>query len=76
MADHQNGDSTLAQDPTTAQGGEFAESKGKGKAVASEQDLRGDTAMDEDDDDDEDEDAAEVCTLTGAPGACAARTSC
>ncbi|TPX10998.1 uncharacterized protein E0L32_008035 [Thyridium curvatum] len=59
MADHQNGDSTMAQDPTNAQGGEFAESKGKGKAVASEQDLKGDTAMDEDDDDDEDEDAAE-----------------
>lgn len=50
----------MAQDPTNAQGGEFAESKGKGKAVASEQDLKGDTAMDEDDDDDEDEDAAEV----------------
>jgi hypothetical protein len=49
------------QDPTNTEGG-FAESKGKGKAIA--EDIPHDTSMDEDDDEDdeegEDEEAAEA----------------
>ncbi|KAM7218816.1 putative histone chaperone domain chz [Rhypophila decipiens] len=54
----ENGTSTSAQDPTKLAGDEFAESKGKGKAPATE-DVAEDTSMAEDDDDDDDEDAEE-----------------
>jgi len=57
----ENGESGLAQDPTkVAQLGASeptADPKGKGKAVAGDEELK-DSAMDEDDDDDEDEDEA------------------
>jgi hypothetical protein len=57
----ENGDSGLAQDPSMMDTteSEFAGSKGKGKGIATVDDVNEDLD-DDDDDDDEDEDAPEV----------------
>lgn len=55
----ENGTTTSAQDPAKLAGDQFAESKGKGKAPATE-DVAEDTSMVEDDDDDDDDDVEEV----------------
>lgn len=50
----------------------FAEpAKGKGKAVAAEDDVPQDAAMDEDDDDDDEEEVEDVCSAVSLLSMCA-----